>query len=171
MIIRFATTTAASIAMPATPISWPRPCAFTAPGSSSTGTTGLPGHQRERAAPEVEKERLATSRNWSSLTRVPTVWDDTRVMHAEIGQYAVIARQSGESWFVGAMNNSQQRTLKLSLDFLEPHQDYVAHIYVDDPTVTTRTHVRIDHLSVTSESVLDLQLASQSGQAMWIAPR
>jgi len=40
---------------------------------------------------------------------VPTVWDDTKVIHGSIGQYAVIARKSGSDWFIGCMNSAQPR--------------------------------------------------------------
>jgi hypothetical protein len=33
------------------------------------------------------------------LDHVPTVRDDTQVLHGRIGEYVVIARQSGENWF------------------------------------------------------------------------
>ena len=105
------------------------------------------------------------------FAQVPTVWDDTRVVHAAIGHYAVIARRSGQTWFVGAMNDNQQRTLDLPMTFLDAGRSYTAHIYRDDPTVETRTHVRIDELPVTSDSVLKLQLPARGGQAMRIVPR
>jgi len=101
---------------------------------------------------------------------VPTVWDETRVIHGRIGQYAVIARRSGEEWFVGAMNDSQERTLKLPLDFLGAGKKYTAHIYSDDPQVETRTHVRIDRVEVDSTKTLNLELAPRCGQAIRIVP-
>ncbi len=33
---------------------------------------------------------------------VPTAWDDTRVLHGQIGQYAVIARRRGAEWYWAA---------------------------------------------------------------------
>ncbi len=101
---------------------------------------------------------------------MPTVWDDTRVIHGQIGQYAVIARRSGRAWFVGAMNNDQARTLDLPLSFLEPGKSYTAHIYRDDPTVETRTHVRVDTVPVTRDTVLPLKLGARCGQALHIVP-
>jgi len=101
---------------------------------------------------------------------VPTVWDDTKVIHGEIGQYAVIARRSGESWFIGCMNAEAPRTLDVPLDFLDAGRSYVAHIYSDDPAVATRTHVRIDRRIVDSSSVLKVELGSQGGRAVRIHP-
>ena len=101
---------------------------------------------------------------------VPTVWDETRVIHGRIGEYAVIARGSGEEWFVGAMNDSQGRRLKLPLDFLDKGKKYTAHIYSDDPTVETRTHVRIERVEVDAAKTLDIELAPRCGEAIRIEP-
>ena len=101
---------------------------------------------------------------------VPTVWDDTKVLHGQIGQYAVLARRNGDSWFVGCMNGSQPRTLEIPLDFLDSGRIYTAHVYSDDPTVATRTRVRIDRLSVDSSRVLKANLKRNGGQAIRIVP-
>jgi alpha-glucosidase len=92
------------------------------------------------------------------------------VIHGRIGEYAVIARRRGEEWFVGAMNDSQERVLKLPLNFLDEGKNYTAHIYSDDPTVETRTHVRIDRMKVEAGEILDIELAPRCGQAIRIAP-
>lgn len=101
---------------------------------------------------------------------VPTVWDDTRVLHGAIGQYAAIARRSGTSWFIGCMNSGRPRTLSVPLDFLMPGQDYEAHIYRDDPTVATRTHVAIERRTVDSQTVLEVAMSAQGGQAIRLVP-
>jgi alpha-glucosidase len=101
---------------------------------------------------------------------VPTVWDDTKVIHGAIGEYAVLARRSGESWFIGCMNGNDPHTFDVPLDFLDKDRSYLAHIYSDDPAVPTRTHVRIDRFIVDSASVLKTELPSRGGQAMRIHP-
>ncbi len=35
------------------------------------------------------------------LSALPTVWDETRVLAAELGQFIVVARRRGEKWWVG----------------------------------------------------------------------
>jgi alpha-glucosidase len=101
---------------------------------------------------------------------VPTVWDDTKVIYAKIGQYAVIARRSGESWFIGCMNADDPHTFEVPLDFLAKGRSYVAHIYSDDPAVPTRTHVKITRRKVDALSVLHIELPPRGGQAIRIAP-
>ena len=52
------------------------------------------------------------------LAAVPTVWDETRALAAEVGGYVLIARRRGAEWFVGGMTNGTARTLTLDLGFL-----------------------------------------------------
>lgn len=102
--------------------------------------------------------------------KVPTVWDDTKVVNGKIGEYATIARRRGEDWFVGTINNSEPRQLPLPLDFLAAGRSYTASIYADDDSVPTRTQVGIERRPVTSETVLDVPLRAGGGQAVWITP-
>jgi alpha-glucosidase len=64
------------------------------------------------------------------LSVVPTVWDDTKVLDAKIGDYVVLARRSGQEWYLGAMTDWNARELKINLDFLESDK-YRATIYQD----------------------------------------
>jgi alpha-glucosidase len=100
---------------------------------------------------------------------VPTVWDDTRVIHGCIGKFAVIARRSGAEWFIGGMNSGEARTLDVPLGFLERGKKYVAHIYSDDPSMPTRTHVKIERQPVDTSAVLKITMSAQGGQAIRIA--
>lgn len=101
---------------------------------------------------------------------VPTVWDDTKVLYGRIGEYAVIARRSGQSWFIGCMNAEKQQTFEIPLDFLGKDKRYTAHIYSDDPAVPTRTHVKISRWIVNASSVLKVELSPRGGQAIRIHP-
>lgn len=101
---------------------------------------------------------------------VPTVWDDTKVIHGKIGEYAVIARRSGDSWFIGCMNADEQRNLEVPLYFLDKERQYIAHIYSDDPAVATRTHVKISRYIVNSSTIMTAELPARCGQAIRIAP-
>ncbi len=101
---------------------------------------------------------------------VPTVWDDTKVIHGEIGRFAVIARRSGTNWFIGCMNSNVARVLEVPLTFLDEAKTYAAHIYSDDPSIQTRTHVRIDRYLVDSKTILKAAMPAKGGQAIRIVP-
>lgn len=97
---------------------------------------------------------------------VKTVWDDTKVLDGEIGEYVTIARRSGEEWFVGSMTNNDARKINTSLEFLDNGKKYVANIYTDDDAVQTRTNVRVTRVIVDSKSELSFQLKPSGGCAI-----
>lgn len=101
---------------------------------------------------------------------VPTVWDDTKVIHGSISKYAVIARRSGKEWFIGCMNSGKERIFKVPLDFLEKDMKYIAYIYYDDHTIDTRTQVGIKRIVVNADTTLKINLTAQGGQAVRILP-
>ncbi len=102
--------------------------------------------------------------------KVPTVWDETKVVNGKIAQYATIARRSGDAWFIGTINNSQTRQLQVPLSFLAAGKSYTAHLYSDDPAAQTRTHVAVKTQPVDSKTVLEVPLLAAGGQAVWIEP-
>lgn len=103
--------------------------------------------------------------------KVPTVWDDTRVLDGVPAEYITMARRSGRDWFVGSITNTEPRKLSVSLDFLEPGKTYTAHIYEDNPKIKTRTKVGIRRIKVTRESVIETNLKPSGGQAILITER
>lgn len=102
--------------------------------------------------------------------KMPTTWDETRVLAGEIGKLSVVARRSGGVWFIGAMNAGELREVTLKLDFLERGAAYIASTYSDDPSVNTRTRVRIDRMPVDATKELKLSLPARGGQGVHIAP-
>jgi len=66
------------------------------------------------------------------LGPVPCVWDETRALEARVGDYALVARRSGEEWWVGALTDWNPRTLTLDFSFLD-EGEWTAHIYADGP--------------------------------------
>lgn len=49
------------------------------------------------------------------LYRVPTVWDETRVLDGKVGEYIVTARRKGKTWYVGALTGWSERDLTVDL--------------------------------------------------------
>ena len=39
------------------------------------------------------------------LSKVPSVWEETKVLDAKIADYILLARKSGDDWYVGAMTD------------------------------------------------------------------
>lgn len=61
-----------------------------------------------------EKEPECTS----FIANIPTVWDQTVAMDGKVGEYCIIARRSGDVWYVGGMTNWDEREMELDLSFL-----------------------------------------------------
>ncbi|HLZ86485.1 MAG TPA: glycoside hydrolase family 97 protein, partial [Puia sp.] len=66
------------------------------------------------------------------IKAVPSTWDETRVPTALPGQWAAIARRSGDDWWIGTINGPIARTLTIPLGFLQPGR-YAATVYSDAP--------------------------------------
>ena len=66
------------------------------------------------------------------LSHVPSVWDETHILDARVADYILIARKSGEEWYLGAMTDGMARELEVDLKFL-PDGEFEAVIYGDGP--------------------------------------
>jgi hypothetical protein len=100
--------------------------------------------------------------------KIPTAWDETKVLQGEPGEFITTARRSGNDWFVGAITNNNARTIKIPLNFLQKGKKYIASIYADNSTVATKTKVKVERKNVTSSTVLNVPLQASGGQAIWI---
>lgn len=61
-------------------------------------------------------EREAECSNF--ITRIPTVWDETRVLDGKLGEYIITARRKGNIWYVGGITNWLERDVELDFSFL-----------------------------------------------------
>lgn len=97
----------------------------------------------------------------------PTVWDESKALQGEIGEYIVQARRSGNDWFVGAMNGLQARGITLNTaDFLQKGKKYRVEIYNDDPKLNTRTNVSTVVQTIKAGKILKLHLQPSGGAAL-----
>jgi alpha-glucosidase len=53
------------------------------------------------------------------LGKIPTVWDETRILEAQLGKYILEARRNGNEWYIAAINNWEAIGFSVSLDFLK----------------------------------------------------
>ena len=97
----------------------------------------------------------------------PTVWDESKALAGEIGEYIVQARRTGNDWFVGAMNGLQARDITLNTaGFLQKGKKYRVEIYNDDPSLQTRTKVSSTVVNVKAGKQLKLHLQASGGAAL-----
>ena len=52
------------------------------------------------------------------IARIPTVWDETVALDGKVGEYIVIARRSGDKWYVGGISGQRSKNVSLDLGFL-----------------------------------------------------
>lgn len=101
----------------------------------------------------------------------PTVWDESKALAGEIGEYIIQARRTGNDWFVGAMNGLQARNITLNTaDFLQKGKKYRVEIYNDDPFLQTRTKVSSTVVNVKAGKQLKLHLQASGGAALRFVP-
>lgn len=97
----------------------------------------------------------------------PTVWDESKALQGEIGEYIVQARRSGNDWFVGAMNGLQVRDITLNTaDFLQKGKKYRVEIHNDDPALNTRTKVASGMQTIKAGKTIKLHLQPSGGAAL-----
>ena len=97
------------------------------------------------------------------IKAVPTTWDETKVIEAKVNEYILIARRKNMDWYIGAINNHEERHVNISLNFLNDGK-YVADIYNDaDDTNVNPNHLIIQKRSVVKEDKLLLELAPGGG--------
>jgi alpha-glucosidase len=90
-------------------------------------------------------------------------WDETRFIAGEAGEYVVVARRSGDTWYLGGMTNWTSRSLKLPLKFLGSGP-FEAKLYLDRSSDGENPNeLRIDSRQVSSGDSLDVSLASGGG--------
>lgn len=100
----------------------------------------------------------------------PTTFDESMALDGMPGEYIIQARRSGNEWYVGAMTNTQARTITIPTDFL-PKGKYVVEIYNDDPKLSTRTKVKHEQMKVKGGGKpIVLQLQPSGGAALHFTP-
>jgi alpha-glucosidase len=97
------------------------------------------------------------------LRIVPTVWDDTRALGGDVGEYLVMARQSGDDWYLGALTNRQSREVTIKLDFLAPGRWKMRHWKDGADAAENAEHLAVEERSIRSGESLELHLAPAGG--------
>jgi hypothetical protein len=91
------------------------------------------------------------------LGSLPTVWDETRVVEAKIGERLVLARRRGDNWYLASINDWTPVETTVALDFLPAGVRFRAticadganaHRYASDYTISERFVGATDRLAV-----------------------
>jgi alpha-glucosidase len=100
------------------------------------------------------------------LSKVPTVWDDTKVLDAKLSEYVLMARKNDNEWYIGAMTNWTPRDLTIDFSFL-PDGDYKITIWQDGINADRNANdFKLLSQIVNKNSKLNIHLAPGGG---WVA--
>ncbi|HKY55611.1 MAG TPA: glycoside hydrolase family 97 protein [Anaerolineales bacterium] len=99
------------------------------------------------------------------ITKVPTVWDETRVIDARVGEFVVIARRKDKDWFIGGITNSSARELSIPLSFLSDGT-FTATITTDSPNDPNGVIESVQQ--ITRQSKLNVKLEPGGGVVVHI---
>ncbi|WP_372847204.1 glycoside hydrolase family 97 C-terminal domain-containing protein, partial [Pontiella sp.] len=105
------------------------------------------------------------------LSAVPCTWDETVVLHAQVGESLAVARRKADTWYIGAMTDWTPRELECRLAFLG-QGDYRLSYWQDGPNAATdATDTDIGTSTVNATSKLTLKLAPGGGYAAILEPK
>ena len=106
------------------------------------------------------------------MCQAPVLWDETRVLAAEYGQYVVTAKRSGNTWYIGGITNETPRDLTLDLSFLPEGVTYEMTAFVDGPNAKRQAmDYRKKTSKVSSSSKLTVNMANNGGIAATLTPQ
>lgn len=103
------------------------------------------------------------------IASVPTVWDETRVLDAKMGEYIVTARRKGNDWFIGGITNWTPRDMKVDLTPLNLTGGAQMKLFTDGANAHRNgSDYRSTTTQVSPEGSLDVHLAPGGGFAAHI---
>ena len=107
------------------------------------------------------------------ISDVPVVWDETRALQCKAGRYAVVAKRSGDRWYIGAVNGTDDNMeVEVSLDFLEKGKTYDMVYFKDGPNAFRQAmDYRRGMDKVTSGSTVKINMARNGGWTAVMEPQ
>jgi alpha-glucosidase len=99
------------------------------------------------------------------LGPIPSTWDETKALDGKISEYTLVARRTGNDWYVGAMTDWTARELEVDFKFL-PEGKFWLDAYADGVNADrrasdyTKTKIQVDRTTK-----LKIKLAPGGGWA------
>jgi len=109
---------------------------------------------------------LANEQSTTFISKVPTVWDETKILSAKFKDHIISARRSGTDWFIGVLGNSEARNFDIDLSFLG--QGEYQMISMSDGVNADKfaSDIKKQTRKVTKQSKINVELAPSGG---WVA--
>lgn len=103
------------------------------------------------------------------IASVPVTWDETHVIEAVPGEYLILAKRKGDTWYIGAIANGaeKRRHFTLNLDFLKPDRKYRMVWFEDGPNAHRQAmDYRRKTMNADSTTMIPLEIVRNGG---WVA--
>lgn len=94
--------------------------------------------------------------------RLPTAWDESRILDGTPGEYVVTARRKGREWWIGAITNGSPRTVSIA----SPAAGH-ARLWCDG---SGPRNVRAIDWNVKRGDIIPLEMAASGGCAVELTP-
>ena len=102
------------------------------------------------------------------ITKVPTVWDETRILDGRVGEYIVSAKRKGDTWYIGTITDWNARTIEINLKELGITSGTVT-MFVDGPNAHRKgVDYQKKTIPVPADGKLSVELAPGGGAAIII---
>ena len=103
------------------------------------------------------------------LKGLPSSWDETRVLEGKPGEYVVVARKSGDTWYIGGMS-LKAKEFSISTNFLDAG-NYQLTSWTDSPDAAKNPRKVNKKVSTEdSNSVLKIKTADNGGFTVILKP-
>ena len=100
------------------------------------------------------------------IAKVPTVWDETRILNGVVGKYIVTAKRKGDTWYIGAITDWNARTVEIDLKALGITSGTVT-MFVDGPNAHRKgVDYQKKTVAVPADGKLRVELAPGGGAAI-----
>lgn len=104
------------------------------------------------------------------LGPVPSVWDETKVLQARIGDYVAMARRNGQDWYIGAMTDWTAREVEMDFSFLGDGKYRLAGFQDGINADRHGSDYKAVRREIGKKDKLTVSLAPGGGWAAWITP-
>ena len=102
---------------------------------------------------------------FNCIKSLSTTWDESHVLDAKIGEYIIMARRSGTTWYIAGITNELGRECNVSLDFLNHQWPFNGTLYADGRDAHYELNPEsytIQQLTVSSD-IFNIKLAPGGG--------
>ena len=100
------------------------------------------------------------------IANVPTVWDETRILDGQVGNFVISAKRKGDTWYIGALTDWERRTFDIDLKALGITSGTVT-MFIDGPNAHRKG---IDYqkktMPIPADGKLKVELAPGGGAAI-----